>query len=135
MDYTTAPLKKAIFFLAVPMVLEMVMESIFVLVDVFFVAKLGPDAVAAVGLTETVITIVYAIAVGLTMAITAMVARRIGEKNPDQAAHTAVQAIYFGIAISLPISFFGFFFPSDILQLMGGSESLIRVGHKLVTPQ
>jgi len=127
-DYTTAPLSRAIFFLAIPMVLEMVMESVFVLVDIFFVAKLGSDAVAAVGLTESVITTVYAIAVGLTMAITAMVARRIGEKDPDQAAHTAVQAIYIGIAISIPISVIGVFFSKDILHLMGGSDSLIQTG-------
>ena len=128
MDYTTAPLKRAIFFLAIPMVLEMVMESVFVLVDVFFVAKLGSEAVAAVGLTESVITVVYAIAIGLTMAITAMVARRIGEKDPDQAAHTAVQAIYIGIAISIPISLVGILFAEDILRLMGGSDSLIQTG-------
>jgi len=127
-DYTTAKLNKAIFFLAIPMVLEMVMESVFVLVDVFFVAKLGSDAVAAVGLTETVITIVYAIAVGLTMAITAMVARRIGEKNPEEAAHTAVQSIYIGIAISLPIAILGILYSKEILTLMGGSESLVETG-------
>lgn len=132
-DYTTAPLSRAIFFLAIPMVLEMVMESVFVLVDVFFVAKLGTDAVAAVGLTESVITTVYAIAVGLTMAITAMVARRIGEKDPDQAAHTAVQAIYIGVAISIPISLVGVFFSEDILNLMGGSDSLVQTGSGYTT--
>jgi len=128
-DYTTAKLNKAIFFLAIPMVLEMVMESVFVLVDVFFVAKLGSDAVAAVGLTETVITIVYAIAVGLTMAITAMVARRIGEKNPEEAAHDAVQSMYIGIAISLPIAVLGITFSKEILELMGGSENLVETGY------
>lgn len=128
LDYTTVNLNKAIFYLAIPMVLEMVMESVFVLVDVFFVAKLGSDAVAAVGLTETVITIVYAIAVGLTMAITAMVARRIGEKNPEGAAHTAVQSIYVGIAISLPIAILGILFSKEILMLMGGSVSLVETG-------
>jgi putative MATE family efflux protein len=132
-DYTTVKLKRAIFFLAIPMVLEMVMESVFVLVDIFFVAKLGSDAVAAVGLTETVITIVYAIAVGLTMAITAMVARRIGEKNPEQAAHTAVQAIYIGIAFSLPIAILGILFSKEILILMGGSESLVQTGYGYTT--
>jgi putative MATE family efflux protein len=129
LDYTQIPLSQAIFFLAVPMVLEMVMESVFILVDVFFVAKLGSDAVAAVGLTESVITIVYAIAVGLTMAITALVARRIGEKDPEQAAHTAVQAIYISFAISLPISAGGIIWAKDLLRLMGGSESLIQTGY------
>jgi putative MATE family efflux protein len=127
-DYTTVKLNKAIFYLAIPMVLEMSMESVFVLVDVFFVAKLGSDAVAAVGLTETVITIVYAIAVGLTMAITAIVARRIGEKKPEEAAHDAVQSIYIGIAISLPIAILGILFSKEILSLMGGSESLVDTG-------
>jgi len=125
-DYTTVKLKRAIFFLAIPMVLEMVMESVFVLVDVFFVAKLGSDAVAAVGLTETVITIVYAIAVGLSISITAMVARRIGEKKSEQAARTAAQAIYIAITLSLPISVLGILFSKDILMLMGGSDSLIE---------
>jgi Na+-driven multidrug efflux pump len=82
--------------LSVPMVLEMVMESLFAVVDVFFVEKLGVDAVATVGLTESVITIVYSVAMGLSMAATALVARRIGEKNPDEAAHTAMQALYIG---------------------------------------
>ena len=129
LDYTEIPLSRAIFFLAVPMVLEMVMESVFILVDIFFVAKLGSEAVATVGLTESVITIVYAIAVGLTMAITALVARRIGEKDPEQAAHTAIQAIYISFAISLPISAAGIIWAKDILQLMGGSETLIQSGH------
>jgi len=127
-DYTTVRLRQAIFFLAIPMVLEMVMESVFVLVDVFFVAKLGPESVAAVGLTESVITIVYSIAVGLTMAITAMVARRIGEKDPEQAAHTAIQAIYLGIVLSIPISIAGIIWAKDVLQLMGGSDALIETG-------
>ena len=128
LDYTEAPLRKAIFFLAVPMVLEMVMESVFVLVDVFFVAKLGSEAVAAVGITESVITLVYAVAVGMTMAITAMVARRIGEKDPDKASHTAMQAVYIGIAVSIPISAAGIIYAKEILQLMGGSESLVAAG-------
>jgi putative MATE family efflux protein len=132
-DYTTVKLKRAIFFLAIPMVLEMVMESVFVLVDVFFVAKLGSDAVAAVGLTETVITIVYAIAVGLSISITAMVARRIGEKKSEQAARTAAQAIYIAITLSLPISVLGILFSKDILMLMGGSDSLIETGYGYTT--
>ena len=102
-DFTKGSLSKAIFLLAVPMVIEMIMEAIFAVADIFFVAKLGADAIATVGITESLITIVYAIAVGLTMAITAMVARRIGEKDPRRAAHTAIQAIYISFAISLPL--------------------------------
>lgn len=127
-DYTAIPLKKAILFLALPMVLEMAMESVFVLVDVFFVAKLGAEAVAAVGLTDSVITLVYAIAVGLTMAITAKVARRIGEKKPERAAITAVQSIFLGVIISIPISLVGIWKAPDILTLMGASEGAVQIG-------
>lgn len=132
-DYTTVRLKRAIFFLALPMVLEMTMESVFVVVDVFFVAKLGSDAVAAVGLTDSVITLVYAIAVGLAMAITAMVARRIGEKDPEQASHTAVQAIFIGVIVSIPISLFGVFQSKKILQMMGASGSVVQIGSGYTT--
>jgi len=132
-DYTTVPLNRAILFLALPMILEMAMESVFVVVDVFFVAKLGSDAVAAVGLTDTVITVVYAIAVGLAVAITAMVARRIGEKDPEQASYTAVQAICMGIAISIPLSLLGIFQSKNILQIMGASDSIIRTGSGYTT--
>ncbi|MFC2169071.1 MATE family efflux transporter [Acidobacteriota bacterium] len=127
-DYTTARLKRAILFLALPMVLEMAMESIFVVVDVFFVAKLGPEATAAVGLTDSIITVVYAVAVGLTMAVTAMVARRIGEKNPERASQTTVQAICIGIAISILISLIGIFKSHSILKLMGASDEIIQIG-------
>jgi putative MATE family efflux protein len=132
-DYTTVPLKRAILFLALPMVLEMAMESVFVVVDVFFVAKLGPDAVAAVGLTDSVITLVYAIAVGLAMAITAVVARRIGEKKPEKASYTAFQAIFLGIIISIPIAFLGIFQGKNILRLMGASEGVIQIGSGYTT--
>lgn len=132
-DFTTIHLHRAILFLAFPMVLEMAMESVFVVVDVFFVAKLGPEAVAAVGLTDSVITIVYAIAVGLTMAITAMVSRRIGEKKPEQASIVAIQAIFIGIVISIPISLIGIFQSKNILRLMGASESAIQLGSGYTT--
>ncbi|WP_083631221.1 MATE family efflux transporter [Labilibacter marinus] len=125
-DYTQIKLSKAIFLLAIPMVLEMVMESIFAIVDIYFVSKLGADAVASVGITESIITIVYSIAFGLSMATTALVARRIGEKRPVRAAHIAWQAITAGIIISLLIAVPGAIFSRQILQLMGASNTLIE---------
>src|SRR5918993_3884915 len=98
-DYTKIPLRKAVFLLAVPMVLELVLESTFAVVDIFFVAKLGPSAVATVGLTESLLFLLYAIAMGLAMAVTAVVARRIGEHQRDEAAITAVQAIWLAILV------------------------------------
>ena len=124
-DYTQIKLSKAIFLLAIPMVLEMVMESIFAIVDIYFVSKLGADAVAAVGITESIITIVYAIAFGLSMATTALVSRRIGEKRPIKAAHIAWQSIVAGIIISLALAIPGLLFSKQILGLMGASDLLI----------
>lgn len=124
-EYTSGSINRAIFMLSVPMVLEMVMESLFAVVDVFFVGKLGVDAVATVGLTESVITLVYSVAVGVSMAATAMVSRRVGEKNPDEAAHSGMQAIYVGIFISLAVGIVGVLFAEDILRLMGAKEDLI----------
>ncbi|HWL14043.1 MAG TPA: MATE family efflux transporter, partial [Opitutus sp.] len=92
-DYTTAPLNRAVLLLAVPMVLEMVMESLFTVVDVFWVSRLGQEAVAVVGLTESVMSLIYAVAIGLSIAATAVVARRIGEKAPEQAAQAAGQVV------------------------------------------
>src|SRR3954466_4825235 len=96
-DYTKGPIGRAIFLLAIPMVLEMALESIFAVTDVFFVGRLGPDAVAAVGLTESMLTLVYALAMGLGIGTTAVVARRIGEKDREGAAHAAVQASLLGV--------------------------------------
>ncbi|MBN2011215.1 MATE family efflux transporter [candidate division KSB1 bacterium] len=127
-DYTTVQLNKAILFLALPMVLEMTMESVFVLVDVFWVAKRGAEAVAVVGLTDSVVTLVYAVAVGLTMAVSAMVSRRIGEHAPEKAAHAAIQSIYISIAISIPLAVAGIFYAKDILSLMGASDNAIAAG-------
>ncbi|MCD4666132.1 MAG: MATE family efflux transporter [Bacteroidales bacterium] len=123
-DFTSGSLKRAIFLLSVPMVLEMVMESVFAVVDIFFVSKLGADAVATVGITESVITLVYAIGIGLSMATTALVSRRIGEKNPEGAAKAAFQSILTGFIVSMAIAVPGVIFSSRLLQLMGASEEI-----------
>lgn len=126
-DYTSLGIDKAIFLLSVPMILEMLMESVFAVVDVFYVSLLNDnDAVATIGLTESVLTIVYSIAIGLSMGATAMVARRVGEKNIPAARVAAMQAIYIGLAFSIVVSVAGIFFSGDILRLMGGSEGLIE---------
>jgi Na+-driven multidrug efflux pump len=125
-DFTSGKLGRAILLLSVPMVLEMVMESIFAIVDIFFVSKLGPDAVATVGITESLITIVYAIAVGLSMATTALVARRIGEKRPEKAAEVAFQSIITGLVISFMIAWTGWFFAPELLMLMGISHEMAQ---------
>ena len=127
-DYTTGSLRKAIFLLAVPMILEMGMESVFALVDLFFVGRLGRHAISIVGLTESVLTIVYSIAVGLSMAATATVARRIGEKDKDGAARAAVQSLWLGLAVIIPLSIAGIIFAKDILRLMGAEEGAIGTG-------
>jgi putative MATE family efflux protein len=127
-EFTEGSFSRAIILLAIPMVLEMVMESVFAVVDVFFVAKLGADAVAAVGLTESIITLVYAVAMGLSMAATATVARRIGEKDRQGAVVTAVQVIALGMIVSLPITIIGLVFAPKILTLMGASKEIIAIG-------
>nr|BDT38341.1 MATE family efflux transporter [Myxococcus sp. MH1] len=127
-DLTGLPVKRAIFLLAVPMVLEMVMESIFAVVDVFFVGRLGADAVATVGLTESLLTIIYAAAAGLSIGATALVSRRIGEKNPEQAARTAVQAIGLGVFLAIPLAVGGVVFSRSLLELMGGEPWVLEHG-------
>jgi putative MATE family efflux protein len=127
-DYTEGSLKEAVFLLAVPMVLEMAMESVFGIVDVFFVGRLGPDAVAAVGLTESLLTVVYSLALGLAMATTALVARRIGEKDPEDAARTAVQAIGIGVAVAAPFALLGVAASKELLLLMGAPPTVVRAG-------
>ena len=127
-DFTEAPLKKAIFLLAVPMVLEMAMESIFAIVDIFFVSKLGPDAVATVGITESLLTLIYAIGIGLSMGTTALVSRRIGEKKPEEASNTAFQAIVTGMLASLVIAIPGSLYAKDLLILMGASDQMVEEG-------
>lgn len=127
-DYTEGSLRRAIFLLAVPMVLETIMESIFAVVDVFVVGHLGADAIATVGLTEALFTIIYAVAMGLSIGATAMVARRIGEKDPEQAARTAVQAVGLGVFLGVPVALFGAFFARELLGLMGGSPWVLEHG-------
>lgn len=128
-DFTKTSLGKAIFILAIPMVLEMIMESVFAVVDIFFVSKLGADAVATVGITESVMTVVYAIGVGLAMATTALVSRRIGEKKQKEAAIVAFQAIFVGASISIFIAIPGVIFAREFLLLMGGTESMAEEGY------
>ncbi|NVK28911.1 MAG: MATE family efflux transporter [Flavobacteriia bacterium] len=121
-DYTTLDLKKAIFLLAVPMILELVMESTFAVVDIYFVGKLGSSAVATVGLTETYLFLLYSLAMGLAMAVTAIIARRVGEKNKEDAGKSAVQAILLSLLISIPFAIAGIFYSPELLSLMGGDE-------------
>ena len=132
-DFTTTSLGRAIFILAVPMVLEMAMESVFAVVDIFFVSKLGSDAVATVGLTESTMTIVYAIGIGLSMATTALVSRRIGEKKKKEAGVVAFQAILLGVFISLFIAIPGVIFAKDFLKIMGATENMAENGYLFPT--
>jgi len=127
-DFTTGGLNRAILLLAVPMVLEMVLESLFAVVDVFWVARLGADAVATVGLTESMITLVFSVAMGLSLSTTAMVARRIGEKDREGASVAGVQAILLGLTVSLVIGIPSFIFAPKLLRLMGASEHIVAIG-------
>ena len=128
-EFTSGSIRKAIFMLSIPMILEMLMESIFALVDIAYVSKVSVNAVATIGLTESVITLVYALAIGLSMAATAVVARRIGEKDVDGARIAAVQAISLGVVISIIIGIIGIIYAKDILALMGGEPDLIEQGY------
>lgn len=127
-NFTTGSIRKAIFMLAIPMILEMCMESVFAVVDIFFVGKLGPNAAAAVGLTESFLTILYSVAIGLSMGATAMVARRVGEKNYDDAAKAGAQAALLALLVSVMISIVGFFYAGTILSLMGANAAIIEMG-------
>jgi len=127
-DYTSGSINRAIFLLAVPMIAEMIMESLFAVVDVFFVSKVSVNAVATVGLTESVLFIIYSIAVGFSMAVTAFVARRVGEKEFKRAGDAAFQAIFLAIVVSVILGLAGFIYAEDVLRLMGGEEALISEG-------
>ncbi|MCZ6918520.1 MAG: MATE family efflux transporter [Gemmatimonadetes bacterium] len=127
-DFTTGPIRRAILLLAVPMVLETAMESIFAVVDVFFVSRLGSDAIAVVGLTEGMMSLVYTVAIGLSIGVTAMVARRIGEKDPDGAARTAVQAVVLGLGIAGALGLVAGVLAPRLLGLMGASQAVIEMG-------
>ena len=127
-DFTKERIGRAITLLAIPMVLEASMESLFAIVDMFWVARLGSDAVATVGLTEAVLTLLFAIAMGLATAAAATVARRIGEKNPEGAADAAVQGILLGVGFAGVLGLLGAWFAPDVLRLMGASDSIIRTG-------
>lgn len=127
-DFTEVPIRRAILLLAVPMILEMSMESLFVLVDIFWVSRLGAEAVAAVGLTEAMLTIIYTVAMGLSIGATATVARRIGEKDPERAACAAVQVIVLGALLALGIGVVGALSAPTLLALMGASAGVIAKG-------
>ncbi len=127
-EVTTGSINRALLVLSIPMILEMVMESLFSVIDILFVSRIGVEAVATVGLTESVITLVYSISIGMSMGATAMVARRIGEKNPVAAAVASVQAIGIGVLVSALIGMVGVVYADRILELMGGSEEVVRDG-------
>jgi len=127
-DYTAGPIGRAIILLAIPMVMEMVMESVFAVVDVFWVAHLGPNAVATVGLTESMLALVYTAAMGLSIGVMAMVSRRIGEKNPAAAAEAAVQGIALGLMVAAVTGTLGAIFAPRLLAVMGASPEVIAIG-------
>jgi putative MATE family efflux protein len=129
-DYTRIPLKRAVFLLAIPMMLELVLESTFAVVDIFFVAKLGASAVATVGLTETYLFLLYSIAMGLSMAVTAIVARRVGEQRGEEASLSAVQAIAVAVLISLPVTVAGIFWAKELLQWMSADAWVTEHGYR-----
>lgn len=127
-DYTAAPLNRAVLLLAVPMVLEMIMESLFAVADVFWVSRLGKEAIAVVGITESIMTLIYAVAIGISFAATAIVARRIGEKDPARAAQAAGQIILIGVTLSAALGVVLAFFAPQLLALMGADAATIATG-------
>ena len=127
-DFTVGPIGRALGLLAIPMMLEMAMESVFAVVDIAFVSRLGTNAIAAVGLTEALVTVLYAVAIGLGMGVTAMVSRRIGAKDRDAAALVTGQAIWVGGALATVIGVCGVIYAADLLLMMGASERVIAEG-------
>lgn len=128
LDYTSGSIRRAVILLAIPMMLEMCMESVFAVVDIFFVSHLGKHATSVVGLTESVITIIYSLAIGISMAATAMVARRVGEKDPAAASKAGMQAIFVSLVLTILITIPGFIYAADILRLMGAEEAAVEMG-------
>jgi putative MATE family efflux protein len=129
-DFTEGSISRAVLLLATPMVLEMFMESLFAIVDVFWVTRLGSNAIATVGLTESMLTLVFSVAMGVSMSATAMVARRIGEKDPRGAATAAVQAILLGVVLAVLMGAPGFWFAPRLLEWMGAPADLVQMGHR-----
>lgn len=129
-NFTSGSIRRAIFLLSVPMILEMVMESLFAVVDIYFVGKISTNAVATVGLTESVLTLIYGVAIGLSMAATALVARRVGENNIKKATDAAFQAILVAVVLSVIVGIAGLVYAKDILRLMGGEEDLVEEGYR-----
>ncbi|MEO6489562.1 MAG: MATE family efflux transporter [Ferruginibacter sp.] len=127
-DYTQGSIRRAVILLAIPMMLEMSMESVFALVDIYFVSHLGKHAVSTVGLTESVITIVYSLAIGISMAATAMVARRVGENDPEAASKAGMQSIFISLVITLLLSIPGYIYAADILRIMGAEPQAVEIG-------
>jgi len=125
-DFTSGSMGRAILILSIPMILEMLMESVFAVVDIFFVSRLGPEAIATVGITESMLTVIYAVAFGLSMGATAMIARRIGEKRHEDAAVAAVQALAVAVLVSIPVAVVGIFFAPQLLGLMGMNADAIK---------
>lgn len=128
-EFTSGSIRRAVFMLSIPMILEMLMESIFALVDIMYVSQVSVNAVATIGLTESVITLVYAIAIGLSMAATAVVARRVGEKDIAGASKAAVQVIFLGVIVASLVSAVGILYPKELLSLMGAEPDLIAEGY------
>ncbi len=128
-EFTSGSIRRAVFMLSIPMILEMLMESIFAIVDIFYVSRVSVNAVATIGLTESVITLVYAVAIGLSMAATAVVARRVGEKDLKGASQATVQVIILGVVVAAIISVIGILYPKEILALMGAEPDLISEGY------
>ncbi|CAM2009371.1 MATE family efflux transporter [Acanthopleuribacter pedis] len=132
-DYTKGPITRSIILLAIPMVLEMIMESLFTIADVYFVAQLGSEHVAVLGITESVMVSVFAVGIGLSLATTAIVARRVGEKNAEAARKSATQAVFLSLLMSLPIAALGLLFGKEILMLMGASPETAELGTPYIT--